>query len=123
MEHPELSRKESLVDREQTLWTASEQYMRGKITVKKLEEIELLHRQDFKQATIVLAQRIYLRKFVQDTIVFSVIILIAISLITFIITRNQVILLFLSAAITYTIVQKGLFPWEARNNNQDTSEK
>jgi len=123
VEHPELSRKESLVDREQTLWTASEQYMRGKITVKKLEEIELLHRQDFKQATIVLAQRIYLRKFVQDTIVFSVIILIAISLITFIITRNQVILLFLSAAITYTIVQKGLFPWEARNNNQDTSEK
>jgi len=123
VEHPELSRKESLVDREQTLWTASEQYMHGKITVKKLEEIELLHRQDFKQATIVLAQRIYLRKFVQDTIVFSVIILIAISLITFIITRNQVILLFLSAAITYTIVQKGLFPWEARNNNQDTSEK
>lgn len=120
MEEPNLYQKESHAEREQILWIASEQYMRGQITVSKLGEIEHPYNQDFERATIVLAKRTYLRRSIQVAMIFSIAILIVICLITFFLTHNQVALAILSVAITYSIIQKDFFPNHKRTKHRDT---
>jgi hypothetical protein len=52
----ELFKERSATEREQELWIASEKYMRGEISVKDLEKVELPHASEFKAAMLAISR-------------------------------------------------------------------
>lgn len=53
----DLSKEKSATERERDLWMASELYMRGRITMERLEEIEHSHAEYLKEAVLAIARR------------------------------------------------------------------
>ncbi len=100
--HSYKSAGKSAVERERDLLAASHKYMRGEISVEKLEEIERPYSRNFKEATLEVArQQIRMRRGFLYLVLFWTIVLISFDLIVFFISRSNETLILLPATIIF----------------------
>ncbi len=114
--HSYKSAGKSAVERERDLLAASHKYMRGEISVEKLEEIERPYSRNFKEATLEVArQQIRMRRGFLYLVLFWVIVLISLDLIVFFISRsNETLILLPATAFLIYLIVRFLFPSEKK---------
>ncbi len=94
--------EQSTAERENRLWSASEKYMRGDISIDDFEAVELPYAQDFKRANLVSTEPITKSRDTSYFIGIVVVALIMIGLFAFFLTKNWVLLL-VTAAPAYFV--------------------
>jgi len=81
--------EKTIVEREQQLWEASKQYIRGNINVNKFEDEEYLHEENFRRANYTFLKRQSLEKLFLYFLIAAIIVLVLIGIILFAFTKSQ----------------------------------